>query len=89
MSETNWKELISYEMKLYEDSWDNLESSTISQNQLMVKFDDDYGWPEGIPFCIWTKTRVYFPVVYDGAEWCSSVSRDPDGNPKNHVGGGC
>ena len=42
---------------------------------------------EGKPFTIWTANTVYFPVVYDGAEWVGSVSRNPDGKPTDHQGG--
>lgn len=52
------------------------------------EFDAGYGCAEGGAFCAWTEKRVYFPVQYDGAEWVSSVSREPDGHPIYHVGGG-
>ena len=52
---------------------------------LDVEFDSGFGCAEGIPFAIWTTKRVYFPTEYDGAEGCTSCSRDPDGSPKWHV----
>ncbi len=51
-------------------------------------FDAGYGGTEGAHFTVWTSKRVYFPVQYDGAEWCASVSREPDGVATEHVGGG-
>ena len=54
---------------------------------MLCKFGNGFGAHEGIPFTMWTKKRVYFPVEYDGAEWVSSVSRNPDGEPTGHVGG--
>lgn len=52
-----------------------------------VEFDDGYGGHNGPRFTVWTKKRVYFPVVYDGAEWVSSVPRDPCDECTAHVGG--
>ena len=55
--------------------------------ELLKEFDGGFGCSEGEPFTLWTTNRVYFPVVYDGAEWCASVSRNPDGKPTYHIGG--
>lgn len=52
------------------------------------QFHDGYGGEEGLPFTLWTKERVYFPVVYDGSEWVASVPRNPNGEATEHVGGG-
>lgn len=56
---------------------------------LLEEFDNGYGTSEGYPFTLWTKTHVYFPVVYDGSEWVESVPRNPPDTPepKEHVGG--
>ena len=51
------------------------------------EFDNGYGGSEGEPVLIWTEERVYFPVVYDGAEWMGSVPRNPVPNGQPHVGG--
>ena len=50
-------------------------------------FNDGYGGAEGEPVLIWTEQRVYFPVVYDGAEWMGSAPRDPVTCGQSHVGG--
>lgn len=50
-------------------------------------FDDGYGGSQGPPVTVWTEERVYFPVVYDGAEWMGSAPRDPSGEALRHVGG--
>ena len=55
---------------------------------MRVEFNDGYGGAEGMPFTIWTKKNVFFPAVYDGAEWVACVSRNPDGVPTEHIGGG-
>lgn len=51
------------------------------------EFDGGYGLPEGEPFTLWTETRVYFPVVYDGAESVRSVPIHQTGEVTNHIGG--
>jgi len=52
-----------------------------------VQFHDGYGVSSGPPVLAWTETRVYFPVVYDGAEWLSSAPRHPTDAGQGHVGG--
>lgn len=54
---------------------------------LDVEFDAGYGGAEGPPVLIWTEDRVYFPVVYDGAEWLGSAPRNPQAEGQAHVGG--
>lgn len=49
-------------------------------------FNEGLGGIRGRRFTVWTKDRVYFPIVYDGAESCRSVSRNPDGLPTEHIG---
>lgn len=83
----NWKSLIEKELKRHNDSWDNVVSCTLTEEELCESFDAGYGEPEGKPFTLWTKARVYFPLVYDGAEWVGSVSCNPDENPTEHFGG--
>lgn len=58
-----------------------------SESALDVGFDGGYGGSEGAPVLIWTKARVYFPVVYDGAEWMGSAPRNPTPEGQDHVGG--
>ena len=84
----SWKSMMEEEMKSHDDSWDNVVSCTLTEEELRESFDDDFGGQEGKPFTVWTETRVYFPAIYDGAEWVESVSRNPDGKPTGHVGGG-
>ena len=84
----NWKELIQYEMNFYNETFDDVVEYTLTEEELMVYFDCGYGGTEGKPFTLWTTNRVYFPGNYDGSEWVSSVSRNPDGKPTHHIGGG-
>ena len=84
---TTWEDLINKEMNRQGDSWGALVTSTFKEFELTNEFDCGFGESKGTPFTLWTKTRVYFPVVYDGSEWVASVSRDPDGVATSHVGG--
>lgn len=85
---TTWKKSIMERMNLNAETWSDVESCTLSEEQLNIKFDNGWGNEEGLPFTVWTKNHVYFPVCYDGSEWCGSVSRNPDGKPTSHQGGG-
>lgn len=88
MRKVSWRDLIELEMKVNDDSFGAVVHCTLSWHELDRKFDNDYGGTEGKPFTLWTEKRVYFPVCYDGAEWASSVPRDPCDEVSNHVGGG-
>jgi len=83
---TTWKEEIEICFD-NDDNWNNVISCTLSEEELNTEFDDDYGGTEGIPFTLWTKKYVYFPICYDGSEWVARVSRNPDGKPSGHFGG--
>jgi len=85
---TTWRRMIKYEMELHGETADDVVSCTLTDAELDREFDAGYGGHEGASFTLWTKKRVYFPATYDGAEWVASVSRDPDGKPTEHVGGG-
>lgn len=84
----NWKELLQEEMGFYNETFDDVVECTLTEEQLMKQFDCGYGGTEGESFTVWTTNRVYFPICYDGAEWVGSVSRNPDGKPTRHFGGG-
>lgn len=87
MADATWRKLIEQAFKATKESWADVESCTLSEAELDVEFDDGYGGSEGKPFTLWTHKRVYFPTVYDGSEWVSSVRRHPDDQPTSHVGG--
>jgi hypothetical protein len=82
-----WRKCIQDAMASVEDSGP-LIACTLSADQLDVPFDCGYGGANGEPFTAWTESRVYFPATYDGAEWCSSVPRNPCDEETEHVGGG-
>jgi hypothetical protein len=85
---TTWRKKLSSSMEDYDESFSDLVSITLSDQELDEDFDYSFGGIEGKDFTAWTKNRVYFPVVYDGLEWVGSVSRHPDGKPTIHQGGG-
>ena len=93
-----WRELITFEMSRYGESWDDVEAAVIdnigqwSPRDCIVAdfdhdFDDGYGSENGAAFTVWTANHVYFPACYDGSEWCGSVSRNPCDTPNKHIGG--
>ena len=84
---SNWKKLIQDEMEQQGETFEDVVECTLTDEELVVEFYDGFGGSEGKPFTLWTTNRVYFPVVYDGAEWVGSVSRNPDGKPTYHLGG--
>lgn len=84
---TTWRKDISENMEAHGEGWEDVVSCTLTQKELDVEFDSGYGGEEGKPFTVWTEGRVYFPVTYDGLEWCSSVSRNPNGMATQHRGG--
>jgi len=80
---TNWKELI----REASDGGDDIIACTLTEEELLQPFDAGYGHPNGKPFTAWSDTYVYFPVVYDGAEWVSRVPRNPRDVNSTHIGG--
>lgn len=84
---TTWRKDITRELKENGETWSDVESHTLTDEELDTEFDSGYGGTEGVPFTLWTKSRVYFPLCYDGSEWTGSVSRHPDGKPTIHQGG--
>jgi len=84
----SWKTFLEEAMADHNETFEDIVSNTMTDEEMEKEFDPGYGGEEGRHFTVWTKSRVYFPVCYDGAEWAESVSRDPDGIPTAHVGGG-
>lgn len=56
---TSWQSLIKKKMRSNKDQWSDIVYCTLDTDQLTKKFDNDYGIAEGVPFLMWTKTRVY------------------------------
>jgi len=78
-----WKERIEFAA-----SGDKILKCTLSKEELETEFDDGFGIQEGKPFTAWSAKWVYFPAVYDGAEWVARAPRNPCDSATEHVGGG-
>lgn len=81
----NWREMIGEALAECQESWDDVISNTLTDDEMDRRFDNGFGGTEGTPFTVWTTKRVYFPTEYDGAEGVDSVSRNPDGIPTGHI----
>lgn len=68
------------------DDFTQMET-TLSYEESVKEFDDGYGGSHGEPFTSWGEKYVYFPVVYDGAEWVDFAPRNPCEIKTAHVGG--
>lgn len=84
---TTWRKEIAEIMATHNENWGDVVGCSISDAQLDKEFDGGWGGHEGAAFTLWTENRVYFPVVYDGAEWVGSVPRNPCYESTPHVGG--
>jgi hypothetical protein len=84
----SWRQMLTEALQDHGETWDDVESHTLTQTQLDRLFDSGLGKTAGAPFTLWTRARVYFPACYDGAEWVDSVARHPDGIPTEHIGKG-
>jgi len=87
MSKTTWKKELEATLWAVGETLADIESNTMSEKDMNTRFDSGFGGSEGCAFTVWTKNRVYFPVVYDGAEWIGSVPRNPNGEATDHQGG--
>ena len=83
----NWKEMLGQALEENGESWAEVESNTMTEDEMAKDFNDGFGGTEGCSFTVWTKKSVFFPICYDGSEWVGRVSRHPDGKPTDHQGG--
>ena len=74
---TTWHVLIATELLVQGESWSDVESHTLKDNELHQVFDAGYNGDPGADFTLWTRKRVYFPLANDGADRCGSVARHP------------
>ena len=83
----NWKEMLIETFKETGDDFEKMET-TLTNEELLREFDDGYGSAEGVFFTAWGERYVYFPVVYDGAEWVGYAPRNVCDMKTAHWGGG-
>ena len=86
-TEETWKDSITRQMEKHGEVWGDMVATTLTPDQLTKRFYHGFGGHEGCPFTLWTRKRVYFPIVYDGAEWAGSAPRSPCDEAVEHMGG--
>ena len=71
----NWKEML---IEVFKETGDDFKKmkTTLTDEELVKEFDNGYGGSNGIHFTSWGEKYVYFPVVYDGAEWVRYAPRN-------------
>lgn len=87
-----YESLVTWRKKLEEkfnETGDNFSKMicTLNESELDYEFNDGFGSDEGLPFTAWGEKYVYFPIVYDGAEWVGYAPRNPCGIIMEHQGG--
>jgi hypothetical protein len=80
-----WLDMLTGELEANGETLKDIEANTMGEEDMKRKFDSGFGMAEGCPFTVWTKSKVYFPCEYDGAESVGCVSRHPDGKPTKHL----
>lgn len=85
--DVSWRELISEALARNGESWGDILSITLTELEIDDVFDRGGGEVSGRPFTAWTRAHVYFPLVYDGLEWCGSAPRNPNDQALLHQGG--
>ena len=84
---TSWRKLIDKALRFNNETWADIEATTLTEEQLNTEFDhDEYGYHSGCAFTLWTKARVYFPTTHDGYEGVSFVPRNPCDEATRHIG---
>jgi len=73
--------LVDAEMQKRGEIWDDVEFCTMPERRLNKLRQLSRHSCDGVPFNLWTKTRVYFPVLSDemGIVHIESVPRNPCG----------
>lgn len=73
MSElTTWRKALDHVRWIVEDQTPIIAVAP-DETVLDVQFDPGYDGSEGPAVLVWSEERVYFPAVYDGAEWMASA----------------
>lgn len=86
MANNTWKNMLKQAFENNKEDFSKM-ITTLTDKELNEEFDDGYGGSQGKPFTAWGEKRVYFPIVYDGAEWVESAPRNPCDEKCFHFGG--
>ena len=81
----DWSNVVEY--KLAKNTWEEGDQTLLPPEELDRDFHCSYGGTEGAFFTLWSREFVYFPICYDGAEWCGSAPRNPCNVALEHQGG--
>lgn len=81
----NWHDMLK---EAFMSTGDDFEKRicTLTKEEELLEFDDDYGRTNGKRFTAWGENWVYFPVGYDGMEWVDYAPRNPSDYSMLHVG---
>lgn len=80
----NGKIMLDKAMQENGETWDDVEASTMTEEDMNAISNLDYGsHAEGCEFTVWTKQSVYYRLRW--AEWVGRVSRNPDGESNTHM----
>ena len=79
-----WYELIK---ETADERGEQIIECTLNDDELHCEFYAGFGGEEGASFTAWSENWVYFPLCYDGAEWCGSAPRNPCKIAMKHQGG--
>ena len=76
---TTYRMLIEDELHKHGETWDDVEFCTMPERRMNKLRQLSRHSCDGVPFNLWTKTRVYFPVLSDemGIVHIESVPRNP------------
>jgi len=82
-----WLDLLRKEMSDQHEDWAEalVDAGTLAHVEASVRPYSDEACK---PWCVWTDSRVYFPVVYDGSYSVGSASRNPTVGGAGPFGGG-
>lgn len=81
-----WENMLREAFEVTGDDFEKIVT-TLNDDDMAANFDEDFGGSEGKPFTAWGENYVYFPVVYDGAEWVGFAPRNPCDIETDHWGG--
>ncbi len=84
--ETSWRTLLDEEVDRTDGC--RILRCTLVEDEPDRTFRRGLGVGAAIPFTAWSRTRVYFPVVYDGACWAGSAPRFSCDEATEPQGGG-
>lgn len=81
---TTWRARFDEALRENGESWADVEANTMTEEEMNKEVYTDT-W--NLPFTVWTKNTVYFPLCYDSVDWIGHVARHPNGRPTEHQGG--